>query len=317
MTPEIRLENLKKFINELEEQGKAKSFAEIARIYDGVDASYLSQLVNGYRNLGEKAARNLEKKFQLPDFYFDRQPEVVMSGITERIVKKATELGLNQTDIINGSGAGKSTVHKWFNHLNDPSAKYLDNLAKTLNTTTGWLLTGTGQERNIRPTDGIPLSEFKARGITEWDNDTPLEDDEFELPYYKDVELKGGDGSFEIAWDDGRRRLRYAKSTARQSGASMTQSFCTTLTGDSMEERIQEGAMIAIDATKKEIREGKIYAFRHGQLYRVKYLIPRPDGGLLIRSHNPSYADEIVKPEDMDNIEILGWVWNWSTLERW
>ena len=50
-----------------------------------------------------------------------------MSEITERLVKRANELGLTQTDLIKGSNAGKPTVFKWFNHLNDPSAKYLDN----------------------------------------------------------------------------------------------------------------------------------------------------------------------------------------------
>ena len=65
-----------------------------------------------------------------------------MSEITERLIARANELGLKQTDLIKGTGAGKTTVHKWFNHLNDPSAKYLDDLSKTLKTTTQWLLTG-------------------------------------------------------------------------------------------------------------------------------------------------------------------------------
>ncbi|MER2098849.1 MAG: helix-turn-helix transcriptional regulator, partial [Pseudomonas qingdaonensis] len=32
----------------------------------GLDASYLSQILNGHRNLGEKAAANLEEKIGLP-----------------------------------------------------------------------------------------------------------------------------------------------------------------------------------------------------------------------------------------------------------
>ena len=66
-----------------------------------------------------------------------------MSEITERLIARANELGLKQTDLIKGTGAGKTTVHKWFNHLNDPSAKYLDDLSKTLKTTPQWLLTGS------------------------------------------------------------------------------------------------------------------------------------------------------------------------------
>jgi len=178
-----------------------------------------------------------------------------------------------------------------------------------------WILSGKGIQPLV--SDGQPINEVRIRGVEFWDSSTPLEDDEFEVPYYKDVELTGGCGSFE-QYDDGRRKIKYGKSAARQSGASQTQSICMTLVGDSMEDMIRAGSMIAVDLGKKEIREGKIYAFRHGQLLRVKYLIPRPDGGLVIRSHNPSYKDEHVSPEEVENdIKIIGWVWNWSVLERW
>jgi len=199
------------------------------------------------------------------------------------------------------------------------SKETLEKLADLLKVDAGWLLSGNGaleskQDLNL---DGQPINEVRIRGVEFWDSSTPLEDDEFEVPYYKDVELTGGCGSFE-QYDDGRRRIKYGKSAARQSGASQTQSICMTLVGDSMEDMIRAGSMIAVDLGKKEIREGKIYAFRHGQLLRVKYLIPRPDGGLIIRSHNPNYKDENVSSEEVENdIKIIGWVWNWSVLERW
>ena len=160
-------------------------------------------------------------------------------------------------------------------------------------------------------------NSIKAENIEFWDNETPVNEDEFEVPYYKDVELTGGSGSFE-QYDDGRRKIKYGKSDAYKSGASQTHSICLTLVGDSMEDRIAAGSMIAVDISKKEIREGKIYAFRHGHLLRVKYLIPKPDGGLIIRSHNSLYKDEqIGADETEEDIKIIGWVWNWSVLERW
>lgn len=47
--------------------------AAVAREFSDVDASYLSQLINGHRSFGEKSARNFEEKFNLPAFYFDKQ----------------------------------------------------------------------------------------------------------------------------------------------------------------------------------------------------------------------------------------------------
>ena len=61
----VRVEKLKSFV---QEKGGP---AAVARKFNDVDASYLSQLINGHRPFGEKSARNLENKFSLPPLYFD------------------------------------------------------------------------------------------------------------------------------------------------------------------------------------------------------------------------------------------------------
>ncbi|WP_432481638.1 LexA family transcriptional regulator [Moraxella sp. ZY200743] len=163
------------------------------------------------------------------------------------------------------------------------------------------------------------INESDTQQMGFWDSETPLQDDEFEVSFYKDTEFLGGSGFEADVYDDGRRKIRYAYTAARRAGANPSKVICTTLVGDSMEELILNGSMIAIDTSKKDIREGKIYAFRHGNMLRVKYLIPRPDGGLVIRSHNERYTDEVITGDELDNehIEIIGWVWNWSSLVVW
>lgn len=52
------------------------------------------------------------------------------------------ELGLSQADVMRGTGAGRATVSGWINGSNAPSAKYLESLAKTLKTTSSWILNG-------------------------------------------------------------------------------------------------------------------------------------------------------------------------------
>lgn len=58
-TNELRIEALRQLIGGM----KTKTFADK---YD-LDPSYLSQMLNGHRPMGEKAARNLEIKIGLPD----------------------------------------------------------------------------------------------------------------------------------------------------------------------------------------------------------------------------------------------------------
>ncbi len=54
---------------------KAGSIAAFCRRYSDVDPTYVSQLMNGHRSFGERAARNMEKKIGLPVAALDRTPD--------------------------------------------------------------------------------------------------------------------------------------------------------------------------------------------------------------------------------------------------
>ncbi|WP_336975312.1 LexA family protein [Acinetobacter pittii] len=69
-----------------------------------------------------------------------------MKTTSDRINARMKELGLKPADLMRGTGAGRATVSAWTNDGNNPSAKYLDSLAKCLKTTTTWILTGEGEK---------------------------------------------------------------------------------------------------------------------------------------------------------------------------
>ena len=94
--------------------------------------------------------------------------------VADRINQKMTEYNLSQADLIRGTGAGRATVSGWVNGTNNPSAKHLNNLAKTLKTTTSWLLTG------------IADMGQNLQSVEVWDDNTPLDEDEVEIPFFKD-----------------------------------------------------------------------------------------------------------------------------------
>lgn len=62
----IRLKNLKLLV------ANAPSIAAFSRNH-GLDQTYISQLLNGYRQIGEKAARKLEDKIGLQPDWLDRE----------------------------------------------------------------------------------------------------------------------------------------------------------------------------------------------------------------------------------------------------
>lgn len=80
--------------------------------------------------------------------------------MNDRIVSRAKELGLNQTDIIKLTTASKGTVSKWFNAVSKPSGDNLVVLAKALQTTTEWLSKGT--QSGVSKSVSKPQADYNA-----------------------------------------------------------------------------------------------------------------------------------------------------------
>lgn len=65
---DIKKARVQRLIELIERLGGA---ANVARNFDDINPSYISQLINEIRPFGEKSARNLEKKLKLDEYYFD------------------------------------------------------------------------------------------------------------------------------------------------------------------------------------------------------------------------------------------------------
>lgn len=97
----IRRENLRLIVDGF------KSKAEFARRYD-VDPTYVSQILNGHRKLGEKAARNLEEAIRLDPLALDSVPTELAALIAkerkaenQRNYQEENSLPKDVSDLIN------------------------------------------------------------------------------------------------------------------------------------------------------------------------------------------------------------------------
>ena len=228
--------------------------------------------------------------------------------VMDRINQKMAEHNLSQADLIRGTGAGRATVSGWVNGTNNPSAKHLDSLAKTLKTTTSWLLTGLSDT-----TQNIQVIET-------WDDKTPLDDDEIEIPFFKDFSFACGSGAIGEALLNEKRKLRMSKATLRNKAIDKKNAVATTSSGDSMSPTIKDGDTIHIDLGRKTVKDGKIFAVCHGGLFLAKRLYNLPMGGIRIVSDNAAEYPEIhlTAQEIKDQqFEIVGWIWQISTMENW
>lgn len=229
-----------------------------------------------------------------------------MQTTSDRISQRMKELGLQHKDLVVATGASKGTVTNWINGVNNPTGKRLVQLAQALKTTSSWLLTG-----NSTP-------EFMQ--VEPWDSNTPLNDDEIEIPFFKDFSFACGGGSIGEAIANETRKLRMSKATLRNLSITKENAVAATAIGDSMSPTIKDGDTIHVDLGRKNIKDGKIFAICLGGLFYCKRLYNLPLGGVRIVSDNSIEFPEmhLSAQEVVDQqLEIIGWVWQISSLESW
>lgn len=226
----------------------------------------------------------------------------------DRINQKMQELGLTQADLLRATGAGRATISGWVNGTNKPSAKHIGSLAKTLKVTEGWILYGLEES--------IALDSIRT-----WDENTPLEDDEVEVPFFRDFSFACGYGSIgEAIEHEKTEKLRLSKLTLRSLGIQYNQTVAAMASGESMSPTIKDGDTVHIDMGRKTIKDGKIFAICHGGLFMIKRLYNQPMGGIRIVSDNPLEFPEIrlTAQEIKDQqFEIVGWIWQIVSVESW
>ncbi|CAG4887844.1 S24 family peptidase [Paraburkholderia saeva] len=77
--------------------------------------------------------------------------------------------------------------------------------------------------------------------------------------------------------------------------------------GDSMEPTLYDGESALVDIGDTEIRDGKVYVLRYGDGFRIKRLLKRFDGSIVLVSDNKKYPEEIVSEDQAAQfITILG-----------
>lgn len=156
--------------------------------------------------------------------------------------------------------------------------------------------------------------------VDTWDSETPLNDDEVEIPYFEDFSFACGSGSIGEALESETNKLRMSKSVLRNLTIDKKNAVATRASGNSMNPTIKDGDTIHIDLGRKTIKDGKIFAICHGDLFYAKRLYNLPLGGVRIVSDNSAEFPEmrITAQEVIDQkFEIVGWIWQISSIETW
>lgn len=195
----------------------------------------------------------------------------------------------------------------------EETAKAIDESPQTI---TNWKKRGVSKAGALKAAAKYGVSanwilkgeSTKNEGVTkviEWDSDTPVDNDEVEIPFYKEVLVSCGSGSLSEMVGNETRKLRLSKSTLRQYGVEASNAYALTAFGDSMSPVINNGATVYVDVGRTNIVDGKIYAISHGGLFKFKYLYRMPKGGVRIVSANKEeYPEEVLTSDEIMDQEF-------------
>lgn len=215
-----------------------------------------------------------------------------------------------QIDFCKATGIKSSEISQMKNPNNKRNMG--DEVAALIEKKLGLPAEWMSQEHNFDRISEANVSYMMPKlGIVDmWDIKTPLSAQEVEVPYYMEVELAAGNG-FETSNEDGSPKLRFNKSYLDRMGVDPSMAACVRVSGNSMEPKLSDGDVIAIDTARTSIVDGDTYAINHDGLLRVKRLYRLPGNKVRINSFNSAeHPDEIIKLDDTGFFKIIGRVFH-------
>lgn len=247
-----------------------KDFANL----HGIDASYLSQLLNGHRNLGEKAAATLEEKIGL-----SAGTLVAPVGDTGATTPQAPATS-STTDLV----------------------RQMLTKVKGLSPEARERIVAATEEPRDEPTGYIPGSLASLRPTN----------DEILIPQY-DVRGAMGHGQVPADYNEAVRNLVVREEILREKGVTYTAASALAMItgwGQSMEGTINDKDLVIVDRGVKEfIGEGIYVVTWHQELY-IKRMMRLDEEHYRLISDNKHYENQTARIDDVTIHAKVLFIWN-------
>lgn len=202
-------------------------------------------------------------------------------GIGERLKEERKRLRLGQEELGEKVGVSRNTQANYEKEVSSPDAAYLSSVA-AIGIDVLYVLTGQHSGEPSLASDAGP--EF------------------VEVPLY-DIQAAAGNGRL---FDEERIKyvLHFRRDWITQEGLFPKDLVAVEVVGDSMDGTLLEGDTVVVN---QAVREGDgVFLLRLGEALRIKRVQRLTDGSLRLSSDNEFYAPEVVHPEQLTNVEIIG-----------
>ncbi|WP_198655759.1 S24 family peptidase [Salinicola sp. CR57] len=208
-------------------------------------------------------------------------------NVGERLRKERERLGMTQTALAEIGGVGKTTQINYEKNNRNPDTGYLLAL-DAVGVDTYYVLTG-------RRTGGADSESLEMVGF---ENALPV-------PMY-DIEAAAGAGRLFDA-ETIQSTFYLPVELFEAEGVDPAQVVGVTARGDSMGDTIRDREQVLVNRAQRT-PDGVFLLRMDGEL-RLKRVQRVAGGAWVLISDNPAYERELIKPEDLGGVEIIGQAW--------
>lgn len=240
--------------------------------------------------------------------------------ITERIASAITHSKMSKKRIAELCGVSPSAISQWLSsQTKAPTAANLLKLARATRVSYEWLVEGKGgmlDSHTVSSDKELQANAQMAGDVRPVESGEPLTSGEVAVPFFREVELSAGSGSFDVQ-EVRDEFMRIPLQELKEAGVDPDHAACVTISGDSMEPVLPDGATVAVNRSVTRIKDGEIYAIEHGGLLRVKRLYRLPHGRVSLRSFNSgNNPDEDLSPQESKDLRVIGHCFWWRVVRK-
>lgn len=168
-------------------------------------------------------------------------------------------------------------------------------LAETQGIDLNWLVLGKG----VSPLEG----RGTPPGLMTLNGTQLPPDREYAAIDLYDIDAAAGNGRL-LEHEQIESTVYFERALLEERGLCADTLIGARVSGDSMNDTLKDGDRVLIDRT--QIKPDGVFLFRMDDELRIKRLQRAAGGALRILSDNTRYSAELVRPEELDKIEIIG-----------
>ncbi len=217
--------------------------------------------------------------------------DTTLDDFRARMSKMVYEAGSIQK-LAEAIGASESAVRKWRDGETEPTMRYLKQLSEVTRHSIEWIVNGRENQNGIDKSIMEPSANYILNQLS--------------IIKRYEVEASAGSGSITTSEEE-IEGIAFRTEWLRRRGLSPSRLAVITARGDSMSPTIQSGSLLLVDLSQKNRFSDGIYVIQvEGALMVKRIQGDLANGGLLILSDNPAYAQISLDQTRSSSVHIIG-----------